>query len=89
MVARWSPNWPALSDFGWDGFLAEGIQKTVATDTQRKYRSAFSRFIDFLVMWALPFNLEGPRSCLVDYRAEGFMGRFCFRVSVQPRLTVL
>ena len=74
MVARWVPNWPALSDIGWGFFLSEGIQKTVATDTQKKYRSSFSRFVDFLVLMALPFNLEGLVRFLQACRQQGARG---------------
>ena len=74
MVARWIPDWPCLHDFGWENFVADGIQKTVASETQRKYKSAFSRLFDFLVMFALPFNLESLIRFLHACRQQGARG---------------
>lgn len=74
MVARWLPNWAQMNDAGWEGFVTDGIQKTVATETQKKYRAAFSRLIDFLVMMALPFNLEGLVRFLHACRQQGARG---------------
>ena len=74
MVKRWTADWPALSDDGWEQFLGDGITESVARETQRKYRSSFSRFVDFLVRTSLLFNLEGLIRFLHGCRQQGARG---------------
>ena len=74
MRGRWVPDWAQIADAGWEDFVADGIRKTVAPETQRKYRAAFSRLVDFLVRLWLPFTLEGLTRFLHACREQGARG---------------
>ena len=73
-MKRWIADWAHLDDGGWQSFLAAGITETVARETQNKYSSAFSRFIDFLVSTGRVWDFEGLLRFLHACRQQGARG---------------